>query len=75
MGSSMYSLCTLVLTKYVDVCDKVKDQYKLARLPSFMDATLAYLRTAIGPTGQREVLLERLPELRMPTMILWGDRG
>ena len=50
----------------------VKDQYKLAQLPNFTDATLASLRNAVGATGQREVLLERLPQLQMPTLIVWG---
>ena len=50
----------------------VKDQYKLAQLPNFTDATLASLRTTVGAMGQREVLLERLPQLQMPTQIVWG---
>jgi pimeloyl-ACP methyl ester carboxylesterase len=50
----------------------VKDQYKLAQLPNFTDATLASLRNALGATGQREVLLDRLPRLQMPTLIVWG---
>jgi pimeloyl-ACP methyl ester carboxylesterase len=50
----------------------LKDQYKLAQLPNFTDATLASLRNAVGATGQREVLLDRLPQLRMPTLIVWG---
>ncbi len=43
----------------------IKDQYKLAQLPNFTDATLASLRTTLGATGQREVLLDRLPQLRI----------
>ena len=35
----------------------IKDRYKLAQLPNFTDATLASLRTTVGATGQREVLL------------------
>lgn len=50
----------------------VKDQYKLAQLPNFTDATLATLRNTVSATGQREVLLDRLPRLRMPTLIVWG---
>jgi len=52
----------------------VKDQYKLAQLPNFTDATLASLRTAVGATGQREVVLDRLPQLQMPTLIIGGLR-
>ena len=50
----------------------VKDQYKLAQLPNFTDATLASLRNAVDATGQREVLLDRLPQLQMPILIVWG---
>jgi pimeloyl-ACP methyl ester carboxylesterase len=50
----------------------LKDQYKLAQLPNFTDATLGSLRNAVSATGQREVLLDRLPHLRMPTLIVWG---
>jgi pimeloyl-ACP methyl ester carboxylesterase len=50
----------------------VKDQYKLAQLPNFTEATLATLRSTVGPAGQREVLLDKLPRLQMPTLIVWG---
>ncbi|MCA1730951.1 MAG: alpha/beta fold hydrolase [Actinobacteria bacterium] len=50
----------------------IKDQYKLAQLLNFTDATLASLRNAVDATGQREVLLDRLPQLQMPTLIVWG---
>ncbi len=50
----------------------LKDQYKLAQLPNFTDATLGSLRNAVDATGQREVMIDRLAELRMPTLIVWG---
>jgi 4,5:9,10-diseco-3-hydroxy-5,9,17-trioxoandrosta-1(10),2-diene-4-oate hydrolase len=50
----------------------LKDQYRLAQLPNFTEATLATLRSAVGPAGQREVLLDELPRLQMPTLIVWG---
>jgi len=50
----------------------IKDQYKLAQLPNFTEATLASLRTAVSVTGQREVLVDKLPHLQMPTLIVWG---
>ena len=28
----------------------------------------------VGPSGQREVLRDRLAELAMPTLIVWGQR-
>jgi pimeloyl-ACP methyl ester carboxylesterase len=44
----------------------------LAQLPNFTEATLASLRAAVGAMGQREVLLDQLPQLQMPTLIVWG---
>jgi 2-hydroxy-6-oxonona-2,4-dienedioate hydrolase len=50
------------------------EQYRLARTPGFLEATLAALRAQAGPGGQREVLLEELPSLTAPTLIVWGMR-
>jgi 4,5:9,10-diseco-3-hydroxy-5,9,17-trioxoandrosta-1(10),2-diene-4-oate hydrolase len=50
----------------------LNDQYRLAQLPNFIEATLATLRSTVGPSGQREVLLDELPRLQMPTLIVWG---
>jgi pimeloyl-ACP methyl ester carboxylesterase len=47
-------------------------QYRLSRLASFPRTELAALRTAINPAGQREVFVDRLPDLRMPTLVVWG---
>jgi hypothetical protein len=50
----------------------LKDQYQLAQIPNFMEATLESLRSAVNMAGQREVFLDHLPRLRMPTLIVWG---
>ncbi len=50
------------------------EQYRLALTPGFLEATLAALRAHVGPVGQREVLLDRLPDLRIPTLVVWGTR-
>ena len=50
----------------------INDRKQLVQLPDFTDATLASLRNTVGVMGQREVLLDRLPQLQMPTLILWG---
>lgn len=48
------------------------EQYRAARQPGFLEATVASLRAVLGPFGQRQVLVKRLPELAMPTLIIWG---
>ena len=50
------------------------EQYRLARLPGFLKAQLATVRAQVGLRGQREVLVDRLPDLRIPTLVLWGAR-
>ena len=50
------------------------EQYRLARLPGFLEAQLATVRAQVGLRGQREVLVDRLPELRIPTLVVWGAR-
>jgi 2-hydroxy-6-oxonona-2,4-dienedioate hydrolase len=52
----------------------LKEQYRLARIPGFLEAQLATLRSQVGLSGQREVLLDRLPDLRTPTLVVWGER-
>jgi pimeloyl-ACP methyl ester carboxylesterase len=48
------------------------EQYRAARQPGFLEATVASLRAVLGPFGQRQVLAKRLAELKMPTLIIWG---
>jgi len=52
----------------------IKEQYRLARLPGFLEAQLATLRAQVGPRGQREVLVNRLSHLKVPTLVVWGAR-
>jgi pimeloyl-ACP methyl ester carboxylesterase len=48
------------------------EQRRLALLPGFLDASIAAKRAVLGPWGQREVLLDQLHNLRMPTLVMWG---
>jgi pimeloyl-ACP methyl ester carboxylesterase len=52
----------------------IKEQYRLARLPGFLEAQLATLRAQVGLKGQHEVLVDRLAQLERPTMVVWGTR-
>jgi pimeloyl-ACP methyl ester carboxylesterase len=52
----------------------IKEQYRLARLPGFLEAQLATVRAQVGVKGQREVLVDRLAQLERPTMVVWGTR-
>jgi 2-hydroxy-6-oxonona-2,4-dienedioate hydrolase len=50
------------------------EQRRLARSPGYLEAHLAVLRSQVSLAGQREVLVDRLPHLEMPTLVVWGAR-
>ena len=50
------------------------EQSRLALRPGYLEAHLTALRALVGPFGQREVLLDRLPLLEVPTLVVWGER-
>ena len=52
----------------------LKEQYRLARLPGFLEAQLATVRAQVGLRGQHEVLVDRLAQVERPTMVVWGTR-
>ena len=52
----------------------VKEQRRLALLPGYLEAHLTALRAQVNPAGQREVLVDQLSLLKMPTLVVWGAR-
>ena len=42
--------------------------------PGYLEAHLSVLRALVGLSGQREVLLDRLSALTIPTLVVWGAR-
>jgi pimeloyl-ACP methyl ester carboxylesterase len=50
------------------------EQCRLARSPGYLEAHLTVLRALVSPLGQREVLVDRLPALEIPTLVVWGER-
>lgn len=51
----------------------VAEQCRLARSPGYLEAHLTALRALVGPFGQRELLVDRLGLLGMPTLVVWGN--
>jgi pimeloyl-ACP methyl ester carboxylesterase len=49
------------------------EQCGLARSPGYLEAYLTVLRTLVSLLGQREVLVDRLPALKIPTLVVWGE--
>jgi 2-hydroxy-6-oxonona-2,4-dienedioate hydrolase len=52
----------------------LEEQRRLALLPGYLEAHLTVLRALVSPFGQREVLVDNLPALKIPTLIVWGER-
>jgi pimeloyl-ACP methyl ester carboxylesterase len=50
------------------------EQCRLAQSPGYLEAHLSVLRAIVSPLGQREVLVDRLPSLKVPTLVVWGQR-
>jgi 4,5:9,10-diseco-3-hydroxy-5,9,17-trioxoandrosta-1(10),2-diene-4-oate hydrolase len=48
------------------------EQERMAQMPGYFEATLSSLRAQLNVIGQREVLLDSLPQLQMPTLVVWG---
>jgi pimeloyl-ACP methyl ester carboxylesterase len=48
------------------------EQYGLGLQPGYLNATLDVLRVYVDLQGQREVLLDQLPGVPQPTLVVWG---
>jgi pimeloyl-ACP methyl ester carboxylesterase len=48
------------------------EQHALGRRPGQLKASTAMARALFDANGQREVLLDQLPTLTMPTLVVWG---
>jgi pimeloyl-ACP methyl ester carboxylesterase len=47
--------------------------HRMARTPGYLEAVAATTASGINLRGQREVLLDQLSKLTVPTLILWGE--
>ncbi len=50
----------------------VREQERMSLMPGFLEATLSSLRAQLNVFGQYQVLLDSLPHLQMPTLVIWG---
>ena len=49
------------------------EQHDVGRRPGQLEASTAMARALFDIIGQREILLDQLPTLTMPTLVIWGD--
>ncbi len=52
--------------------DWLAQQYRLALTPGHLQGAVACLRGELSLAGQREVFLDELPRLTIPTLVVWG---
>ena len=50
----------------------VTERHALGRRPGQLEASTAMARALFGPNGQRQILLDQLPTLPTPTLLIWG---
>ncbi len=50
----------------------IAEHHALGRRPGQLEASTAMARALFGPTGQRQILLDHLPTLTTPTLVIWG---
>jgi pimeloyl-ACP methyl ester carboxylesterase len=48
------------------------EQHDLGRRPGQLEASTATARALFDATGQRQILLDQLPTLTAPTLVVWG---
>jgi pimeloyl-ACP methyl ester carboxylesterase len=50
--------------------------YRMARMPGYLEATVGAVRGGNTAVAQkkREIMLDQLPQLNMPTLVIWGEQ-
>jgi pimeloyl-ACP methyl ester carboxylesterase len=51
----------------------ITEQTEIAQLPGFMEVTMTALRAQVNVGGQRQVLVDQLPHLQVPTLVVRGE--
>jgi len=71
-GRTLMSTAMLFARPWRAPAEFITEQHALGRRPGQLEASTATARALFGPTGQRQTLLEHLPTLTTPTLLIWG---
>jgi pimeloyl-ACP methyl ester carboxylesterase len=71
-GRSIMSAAMLFARPWTVPAEFFAEQHALARRPGQLEASTAMARAMFGPAGQRQILLDRLGAVTMPTLVIWG---
>ena len=72
MGRTTMSAAMLFAQPWRAPADFFSEQHDLGRRRGQLEASTATARALFDATGQRQILLDRLPAVTAPTLVVWG---
>lgn len=72
VGRTSMSTAMLFAQPWRIPADFITEHHALGRRPGQLESSTAMARALFGPNGQRQILLEHLPTLTIPTLVIWG---
>jgi pimeloyl-ACP methyl ester carboxylesterase len=72
LGRSAMSTAMLFAQPWRVPAGFLAEQHAMASRPGQLEASTAMARALFDANGQRQILLDRLPELTTPTLVVWG---
>ena len=72
LGRTSMSTAMLFAQPWRAPAEFLTEQHALGRRPGQLEASTAMARALFGPAGQRQILLDHLPTLTTPTLVIWG---
>jgi 4,5:9,10-diseco-3-hydroxy-5,9,17-trioxoandrosta-1(10),2-diene-4-oate hydrolase len=72
VGRTTISAAMLFAQPWRAPADFFTEQHNRGRRPGQLEASTATARALFDATGQRQILLDRLPAITAPTLIIWG---
>ena len=72
LGRTGMSTAMLFAQPWRAPAEFLTEQHALGRRPGQLEASTAMARALFGPAGQRQILLDHLPTLTTPTLVIWG---
>jgi 4,5:9,10-diseco-3-hydroxy-5,9,17-trioxoandrosta-1(10),2-diene-4-oate hydrolase len=72
MGRTTMSAAMLFAQPWRVPAEFFSEQHEQGRRPGQLEASTATARALFSSTGQRQILLDRLPAVTAPTLVVWG---
>jgi 2-hydroxy-6-oxonona-2,4-dienedioate hydrolase len=72
VGRTSMSTAMLFAQPWRIPAEFLTEHHNLGQRPGQLEISTAMARALFGPNGQRQILLEHLPTLTTPTLVIWG---